>query len=157
MGKNSNDAAIVDAKLNGGHFHSGPINMNGEGACKWNDGTFYCGDFIDGEMTGFGYYKYKNGIYSGHLYNKENVESLSGIQPTDKTNAIQMRPAYISTTGVPVDIYLKKKGEFFFQQLPSKITLFFQRENFLQKLPYFSKDRKTKTQISTVTRAVDIY
>lgn len=69
MGKDADDVEIVNAKLDGGHFYSGPINMNGQGAYKWNDGTFYCGDFIDGEMTGFGYYKYKNGIYSGHVYN----------------------------------------------------------------------------------------
>eukprot|EP01084_Bolivina_argentea_P247232 413653_1 len=59
---------IVDAELFGGHEYKGSIKMDGKGFYKWSDGTYYNGDFQNGEMTGFGTYNFENGVYDGHVY-----------------------------------------------------------------------------------------
>ena len=59
---------IVDAKLFGGHSYKGPINMDGLGSYHWNDGLSFEGDFQNGQLTGFGVYKFKNGMYDGHVH-----------------------------------------------------------------------------------------
>lgn len=58
----------ISAQLSGGHAFDGPVTMDGVGRYEWADGTSYAGDFQRTEMTGFGVYTFKNGVYDGHVF-----------------------------------------------------------------------------------------
>lgn len=47
-----------------GHFERG--KMQGEGECRWTNGTFYIGAYSKGLKEGYGEYRYEDGkTYKG--------------------------------------------------------------------------------------------
>lgn len=50
-----------------GHFQEG--KKNGKGKFEWDDGSYYDGDFVDGQFQGYGVYYFANldKIYEGEF------------------------------------------------------------------------------------------